>query len=376
MKSEEELEAKIAEDNYFDAPMTGTYDAENIQALEGLEAVRLRPGMYVGSTDTKGLHHLVYEVVDNSIDEHLAGHCTHIETTIHPDNSITVCDNGRGIPTGMHQKLQKSALEVVMTVLHAGGKFDKNTYKVSGGLHGVGVSCVNALSIYLKAEIHREGKMFVQEYSEGKPLADVKQIGVSDKTGTYITFRPDSKIFESLVYKYETLAHRMRELAYLNSGLILKLTDERETNEDGSFKEETFLSEGGLMEFVEYLDEGKTKLTERPIHVKVRDENIEVEVAMLYNTGYSENISSYVNNINTREGGTHVSGFRRAVTRELKKYGDDNGFFKKLKESISAEDFRIAQLAFGLPLELRLWHFDGHDRRKPFAEVFGRNTFF
>ncbi len=318
----------------------GDYDASNIQALEGLEAVRKRPGMYIGSTDTKGLHHLMYEVVDNSIDEHLAGYCTRIETTIHKDNSITVRDNGRGIPTGMHEKLQKSALEVVMTVLHAGGKFDKDTYKVSGGLHGVGVSCVNALSDYLRAEIHREGKIFEQEYSKGKPLGPVKTIGDSDKTGTIITYKPDGEIFETLEYKFETLHVRLKELSFLNKGLELSLTDERETEDDGSYKHKEYLSTGGLAEFVEFLDESRTKLIEKPIHVIGKEENVEVEVALQYNTSFNENILSFVNNINTRDGGTHVQGFRRAINRVFKQYGDDNGMFKKLKFEIAGEDFR------------------------------------
>lgn len=316
------------------------YNASNITALEGLEAVRKRPAMYIGGTDSKGLHHLVWEVVDNSIDEHLAGYCSRIETIIHKDNSITVKDNGRGIPTGMHKKLQKSALEVVMTVLHAGGKFDKNTYKVSGGLHGVGVSCVNALSSRLTAEVHREGKVFVQIYGRGKPLTEVQVTGETDRTGTNVTFHPDDEIFETLEYKYDTLATRLRELAFLNKGLTLTLTDERQTEEDGSFKNETFYSEGGLKEFVQYLDESRTKLIETPIHIIGKEENVEIEVAMQYNTSYSENIFSYVNNINTREGGTHVNGFRRAITRLFKKYGEDQGMFKKLKFSVSGEDFR------------------------------------
>ncbi len=318
----------------------GNYGAENIQALEGLEAVRKRPGMYIGSTDTKGLHHLVWEAIDNSIDEHLAGYCDLIETIIHEDNSITVKDNGRGIPTGMHEKLQKSALEVVMTVLHAGGKFDKNTYKVSGGLHGVGISCVNALSILLKAEIHREGKVFTQEYSQGKPITPVKEIGNSDKTGTYITFKPDAEIFETLVYKFDTLSTRLREMAYLNKGLTLTIIDERETEDDGTFKHETFHSEGGLKEFVRYLDESRTSIIPEPIYAIGKEENVEVEVALQYNTGYTENIYSFVNNINTREGGTHVSGFKRALARVFKQYGDDNNLFSKLKFAINGEDFR------------------------------------
>ncbi len=318
----------------------GGYDASNIQALEGLEAVRKRPGMYIGSTDTKGLHHLVWEVVDNSVDEFLAGQGTQIDVIIHPDNSITVKDNGRGIPTGMHAKLKKSALEVVMTVLHAGGKFDKNTYKVSGGLHGVGVSCVNALSIYLRAEVHREGKIFAQEYTQGKPMGAVETIGESDKTGTIITFRPDSEIFETLEYKYDILAHRLRELSYLNKGLTLTLCDERNLDEKGQPKSERFYSEGGLKEFVEYIDESKTKLTEQPIHVIGKQDGVEVEVAMQYNSSYTEVVHSFVNNINTRDGGTHVNGFRMAINRVFKRYGDDNGFFKKLKFTPAGEDFR------------------------------------
>ncbi len=318
----------------------GNYDASNIQALEGLEAVRKRPGMYIGSTDAKGLHHLVWEVIDNSVDEYLAGYCTNIDVVIHPDNSITVRDDGRGIPTGMHEKLHKSALEVVMTVLHAGGKFDKNTYKVSGGLHGVGVSCVNALSIYLRAEVHREGKVFEQEYAQGKPLGDVRTIGESNLTGTTITFRPDAEIFETLEYKYDVLAHRIREMAYLNKGLTLTLTDERQVNDKGVPKIETFHSEGGLREFVQYLDESKNKLIEQPIYVTGKEDGVEVEVALQYNTSYNENIYSFVNNINTREGGTHVNGFRMAINRVFKQYGNDNGHFKKLKFVPAGEDFR------------------------------------
>ena len=323
-------------------PQPGTqasdYGASSITALEGLEAVRKRPGMYIGSTDIKGLHHLVWEVVDNSIDEHLAGHCTNIDVIIHPNNSITVKDNGRGIPTGMHQKLQKSALEVVMTVLHAGGKFDKNTYKVSGGLHGVGVSCVNALSIHLRAEVHREGKVFEQEYKQGKPQYDVRMIGDTDKRGTIVNFLPDPEIFETDEYKFDILAHRLRELSFLNKGLTLTLIDERE-KEDGVFKNETFHSEGGLREFVKFLDAAKTPLLEEPIHIIATEDNVEVEVALVYNTSYSENVISFVNNISTRDGGTHVGGFRRALTREFKKYGDDNGLFKKVNFAISGEDF-------------------------------------
>ncbi|MBX2816815.1 MAG: DNA topoisomerase (ATP-hydrolyzing) subunit B [Saprospiraceae bacterium] len=316
------------------------YSASNIQALEGLEAVRKRPGMYIGSTDIKGLHHLVWEVVDNSIDEHLAGHCTEIHMTIHEDNTLTVKDNGRGIPVGMHEKLQKSALEVVMTVLHAGGKFDKDTYKVSGGLHGVGVSCVNALSSYLKAEVHREGKIYVQEYAQGKPTSSVEEIGTTTDNGTIITFAPDSEIFETLIFKQETLSNRLRELSYLNKGLTLILVDEREKDEEGNYFTETFHSEGGLTEFVKFLDESRQPLIEDPIHVTGKRDDVEIEVAMQYNTSYSENIYSFVNNISTREGGTHVSGFKRAITREFSKYGEENGYFSKVKFKISGEDFR------------------------------------
>ncbi len=318
----------------------GEYTAKNIHALEGLEAVRMRPGMYIGSTDAKGLHHLVWEVIDNSIDEHLAGYCSHIITTIHKDNSITISDNGRGIPTGYHEQLKKSALEVVLTVLHAGGKFDKDTYKVSGGLHGVGVSCVNALSEYLKAEIHREGTVWTQEYSKGKPLADIKVVGASDKTGTTITFRPDSTIFEVLEYKRETLSNRIHELSFLNPGLKLELHDERELDDDGHPVREDYLSTGGLAEFVTYLDEGRTPLIDQPIVVKGKEDNIEVDVAMQYNDGYNENIYSFVNNINTREGGTHLKGLRIALSKVFTEYGESNGYFSKLKFKVVGEDFR------------------------------------
>ncbi len=318
------------------------YSADNITALEGLEAVRLRPGMYIGSTDEKGLHHLVYEVLDNSIDEHMAGYCSHINLFINEDNSITVTDNGRGIPTGMHQKLQKSALEVVMTVLHAGGKFDKQTYQVSGGLHGVGVSCVNALSMYLKAEVYREGKVFMQEYSKGIPQTTVDVVGETDKSGTIITFLPDTSIFPNIVYSYETLSKRVRELSFLNKGLHLSITDKRQLNEEGGFFRESFYSEGGLLEFVEHIDQqsGREILVRPPVHVMGEQENVIVEVAFQYNKSYRENIRSYVNNINTVEGGTHVNGFRRAITHVLKKYGDSKELFTKAKVKITSEDFR------------------------------------
>lgn len=321
-------------------PSNGNYDAGNITALEGLEAVRKRPAMYIGTTDVKGLHHLVWEVVDNSIDEHLAGYCKRVEVVIHKDNSITVMDDGRGIPVDMHPKLKKSALEVVMTVLHAGGKFDKDTYKVSGGLHGVGVSCVNALSVHLRAEVHRDGKIYEQEYERGKPLYEVREIGTSDRTGTKVTFHPDPEIFDSTVYKYDTLATRLRELAFLNKGLTLTITDERELDDDGKPRYEVFHSEGGLKEFVQYLDESRTKLIEEPIHVMGREDNVEVEVAMQYNTSYSEHVFSYVNNINTVEGGTHVNGFRRAVSRVLGVFAEQSGMTSKSKVSLTAEDFR------------------------------------
>ena len=321
-------------------PNTGNYDASNITALEGLEAVRMRPGMYIGSTDTKGLHHLVWEVIDNSIDEHLAGYCNNISVIMHPDNSITVKDDGRGIPTGIHEKLQKSALEVVLTVLHAGGKFDKQTYAVSGGLHGVGVSCVNALSIALRAEIHRDGAITEQEFSCGKPLYDARQIGKTDKTSTQITFLPDSTLFSETVYSFEILQRRMRELAFLNKGLRLELEDQRDIDpETKETKKESFFSEGGLSEFVQWIDRNNDMLIQTPIHILGEDKGVVVEVAMTYNTGYREHLRSFVNNINTIEGGTHVAGFRRALAGAFKKYGEDK-FFSKLKFAINGEDFR------------------------------------
>ena len=294
------------------------YAADNIQVLEGLEAVRKRPAMYIGDVGPKGLHHLVYEVVDNSIDEALAGHCDKIDVFINTDNSITVTDNGRGIPTAMHSKEKKSALEVVMTVLHAGGKFDKDTYKVSGGLHGVGVSCVNALSIDLKATVYRGGKVFEQEYKIGKPQYDVREIGTTDRTGTEVTFLPDNTIFEVHEYNYDTLAARMRELAFLNKGITVSLTDLRETDDEGEHISEVFHSKGGLREFATYLDRNRESLISEVIYFEGEKDGIPVEVALTYNTSYSENIQAYVNNINTYEGGTHLSGFRRGLTNTLK----------------------------------------------------------
>ncbi|MBK5722616.1 DNA topoisomerase (ATP-hydrolyzing) subunit B [Dysgonomonas sp. Marseille-P4677] len=317
-----------------------SYSAQNIQVLEGLEAVRKRPAMYIGDISEKGLHHLVYEVVDNSIDEALAGYCTDIKVTIHEDNSISVQDNGRGIPVGMMEKEQKSALEVVLTVLHAGGKFDKGTYKVSGGLHGVGVSCVNALSTHLRAEVHREDSIFVQEYSCGKPLGPVEKKGASSTSGTTITFKPDDSIFTVTEYKYDTLASRLRELAFLNAGIRLSLTDMRNKKDDGSYRSDNFYSEKGLEEFVRYIDSSKEALIEDVIHIVTEKQGVPVEVAMTYNTSYNENVYSYVNNIHTIEGGTHLTGFRRGLSRTLKKYAEDMKMLEKLKIEISGDDFR------------------------------------
>ncbi|MDA3866008.1 MAG: DNA topoisomerase (ATP-hydrolyzing) subunit B [Salinivirgaceae bacterium] len=316
------------------------YSAESIQVLEGLEAVRMRPAMYIGDIGEKGLHHLVYEVVDNSIDEALVGHCSFIEVTIHEDNSITVRDDGRGIPVSNHTKENKSALEVVMTVLHAGGKFDKESYKVSGGLHGVGVSCVNALSSDLKAEIHREGQIWIQEYKIGVPTEKVRPIGPTEKSGTIITFKPDDSIFITTEYKYEILSTRLRELAFLNKGIRLKLIDERETDEDGNFKSNDFHSTEGLAEFVRFLDNTREKITHDIIHITTEKNDTPVEVAMQYNNSFNENIHSYVNNINTIEGGTHLTGFRRGLTRTLKNYAVESGQLDKLKFEISGDDFR------------------------------------
>ena len=316
------------------------YSASNIQVLEGLEAVRKRPAMYIGDISVKGLHHLVYEVVDNSIDEALAGFATHIDVTVNEDNSITVVDNGRGIPVDMHEKEHKSALEVVLTVLHAGGKFDKGSYKVSGGLHGVGVSCVNALSTYLRAEVHRDGKAYVQEYSCGKPTTELRVVGDSDHTGTMITFKPDASIFTVTVYDYGTLANRLRDLAYLNAGITLTLKDMREVNEKGEPRSETFFSENGLKEFVQYIDSNKEPLIEDVIHLNTERSGIPVEVALTYNTSYNENVYSFVNNINTIEGGTHLTGFRRGLTMTLKKYAEDAKMLEKEKVEVASDDFR------------------------------------
>ncbi|HEV7378714.1 MAG TPA: DNA topoisomerase (ATP-hydrolyzing) subunit B [Dyadobacter sp.] len=317
-----------------------SYSAENIQVLEGLEAVRKRPAMYIGDTGFKGVHHLIWEVVDNSIDEAMAGYCDTINVVIEKNNSITVTDNCRGIPTGMHPKEKRSALEVVLTVLHAGGKFDKDTYKVSGGLHGVGVSCVNALSVHLRAEVHREGKIFEQEFSEGKPLYPARVIGESEKTGTIIHFLPDATIFTVTEYKYETVSTRLRELSYLNKGIKLTLVDKREEEEEGKFRGEEFYSEIGLNEFVLYLEGTRQALIPEPIYMENTKGSVPVEIAMMYNTSYAENVFSYVNNINTVEGGTHVQGFRAALTRTLKNYAEKSGILAKEKIEISGDDFR------------------------------------
>ena len=333
MSTDQENVKKVGEEEY---------SASNIQVLEGLEAVRKRPAMYIGDIGEKGLHHLVYEVVDNSIDEALAGHCNDIYVTINEDNSITVKDNGRGIPTDFHEKEGKSALEVVLTVLHAGGKFDKGSYKVSGGLHGVGVSCVNALSTLLVAEIHRGGKIYKQSYSKGTPISNVEIIGDCEDRGTIITFKPDAEIFTlTTVYRYETLEKRLRELAFLNKGIRLTLTDLRDKNEQGEPKSETFYSESGLQEFVKYLDTNRGEpIIESIIYLDTESNGVPVEVAMQYNNSFSENVHSYVNNINTYEGGTHLTGFRRALTRTLKKYAEESGMLAKLKFEISGDDFR------------------------------------
>ena len=342
---------------------SGSYSAENIQVLEGLEAVRKRPAMYIGDISTKGLHHLVYEVVDNSIDEALAGYCDHIEVTINEDNSITVQDNGRGIPVDFHEKEQKSALEVVMTVLHAGGKFDKGSYKVSGGLHGVGVSCVNALSTHMTTQVFRNGKIYQQEYECGHPLYPVKEIGTSDITGTRQQFWPDNTIFTETVYNYEILATRMRELAYLNAGIKITLTDLRVKDEENNAKMEVFYSEEGLKEFVRYIDSSREHLVNDVIYINTEKQGTPVEVAIMYNTSYNENIHSYVNNINTIEGGTHLAGFRRALTRTLKKYADDNKMLEKAKVEIAGDDFREGLTAV-ISIKVAEPQFEGQTKTK------------
>jgi DNA gyrase subunit B len=339
------------------------YSADNIQVLEGLEAVRKRPAMYIGDVGVKGLHHLVYEVVDNSIDEALAGHCDTILVFINEDNSVTVKDNGRGIPTAMHTKEKKSALEVVMTVLHAGGKFDKDTYKVSGGLHGVGVSCVNALSIHLKATVRRDGKVYEQEYSIGKPLYAVREIGESNETGTEVTFKPDGTIFESTEYNFDTLAARMRELAFLNKGITISLTDNRNLDDEGKPATTIYHSEGGLREFAQYLDRNREPLIPDVIYFEGEREGIPVEVSLTYNTSYTENIQAYVNNINTHEGGTHLSGFRRGLTNTLKKYATDSGILAKEKIEIDGDDFREGLTAV-LSVKVQEPQFEGQTKTK------------
>ena len=340
-----------------------SYTADNIQVLEGLEAVRKRPAMYIGDISSRGLHHLVYEVVDNSIDEALAGYCNNIDVFIHKNNSITVTDNGRGIPTDLHEKENKSALEVVMTVLHAGGKFDKGSYKVSGGLHGVGVSCVNGLSSTLIVEVCREGKIFRQEYAFGKPLYDVKVVGETDKTGTTVTFLPDDSIFTVSEYNLEILSARLRELAFLNKKIRLNITDEREENEEGVFLTESFYSENGLIDFIYYLDSNREKLMPDPIYVEGEKNNIPIELSMQYNSSFVENVHSYVNNINTHEGGTHLSGFRRGLTRTLKTYAEKSGMLKNLKIEINGDDFREGLTAI-ISVKVQEPQFEGQTKTK------------
>ena len=339
------------------------YSADSIQVLEGLEAVRKRPSMYIGDTSEKGLHHLVYEVVDNSIDEALAGFCTQVDVVINEDNSISVTDDGRGIPVDIHEKEGVSALEVVLTVLHAGGKFDKGSYKVSGGLHGVGVSCVNALSTYLRAEVRRDGKVHMQEFSCGKPLHSIEVIGETDVTGTTIMFKPDGSIFSVTEYKYEILAARLRELAFLNAGITLSLTDKRVVKEDGSYKSEIFHSDEGLKEFVRYIDRSKEQLIPDVIHIVTEKQGIPVEVAMTYNTSFNESVFSYVNDINTIEGGTHLAGFRRGLTRTLKKYADDSKLLEKAKVEISGDDFREGLTAV-ISIKVAEPQFEGQTKTK------------
>jgi DNA gyrase subunit B len=345
------------------------YSAESIQVLEGLEAVRKRPAMYIGDISTKGLHHLVYEVIDNSIDEALAGYCDQIDVVINENNTVTVTDNGRGIPIDIHEKEQRSALEVVMTVLHAGGKFNKDSYKVSGGLHGVGVSCVNALSKNLRAEVHRDGQVYLQEYERGKPIADVRSVGKSDKTGTIITFDPDDTIFITTDFNFEILASRLRELAYLNKKIKLGITDMREKEENGNgngngkFRSEQFYSEQGLIEFVELLDANREKLTEKIIQIETEKNEVPVDIALQYNTSFTENVHSYVNNINTIEGGTHLAGFRRGLTRTLKTYAEKSGMLAKMKFDISGDDFREGLTAV-ISVKVQEPQFEGQTKTK------------
>ena len=353
MEINEEIKANAA----------SNYSAENIQVLEGLEAVRKRPAMYIGDISAKGLHHLVYEVVDNSIDEALAGYCSHIEVFINEDNSITVQDNGRGIPVDWHEKEQRSALEVVMTVLHAGGKFDKGSYKVSGGLHGVGVSCVNALSTHMMTQVFRDGKIYQQEYSCGKPLYAVKTVGDADRTGTRQQFWPDRSIFTAHEYSYDILANRMRELAFLNAGITITLTDLRDKDEEGNVRTETFNSEEGLKEFVRYVDSSREHLFNDIIYLNTEKQGVPIEVAIMYNTSYSENIHSYVNNINTIEGGTHLAGFRTALTRTLKKYAEDTKALEKAKVEIAGEDFREGLTAV-ISIKVAEPQFEGQTKTK------------
>ena len=353
MEINEEIKANAA----------SNYSAENIQVLEGLEAVRKRPAMYIGDISSKGLHHLVYEVVDNSIDEALAGYCSHIEVYINEDNSITVQDNGRGIPVDWHEKEQRSALEVVMTVLHAGGKFDKGSYKVSGGLHGVGVSCVNALSTHMMTQVFRDGKIYQQEYSCGKPLYAVKTVGDADRTGTRQQFWPDRTIFTAHEYSYDILANRMRELAFLNAGITITLTDLRDKDEEGNVRTETFHSEEGLKEFVRYVDSSREHLFNDIIYLNTEKQGVPIEVAIMYNTSYSENIHSYVNNINTIEGGTHLAGFRTALTRTLKKYAEDTKALEKAKVEIAGEDFREGLTAV-ISIKVAEPQFEGQTKTK------------
>lgn len=339
------------------------YGADSIQSLEGMEHVRMRPSMYIGDVGTRGLHHLVYEVVDNSIDEAMAGHCDTIDVIINEDNSVRVQDNGRGIPVDMHKKEGKSALEVVMTKIGAGGKFDKDSYKVSGGLHGVGVSCVNALSEDLKAEVHRDGKVWGQEYKKGKPQYDVKVIGETDKRGTVVTFTPDSTIFDSIEFSYTTLANRMRELSFLNKKLKLTITDKRQQDEEGNYVSNAYYSERGLSEYVEYIDETRDQIIEQIIHLESEKNGIPVEVAMVYNNTFNENVFSYVNNINTHEGGTHLSGFRRGLTNTLKKYADDSGMLSKLKFDVQGDDFREGLTAI-ISVKVAEPQFEGQTKTK------------